>query len=416
MIEKVMIPLEEAIEIILNNTPTTARESVQITDALHRALAEDVIAKREHPPWDNSAMDGYAVRWQDIHTATLDSPVKLKIVGEIQAGGQANRPLQEGEAIQIMTGAPTPVGADTVVPVENTSREDDTATINISNKRGSHIRLKGEDIKLGAQVLPAGTTVRPSEVGVLATAAYSSVLVHKRPSVSVLATGNELAEPGEQLPPEKIINSNSYSVSSLVKESGADCITLPIAKDTREDLDQKTQQALKADVALIIGGVSMGKYDYVKESLEASGCQFKFWRVAMRPGHPVAFGLISPQSGKQTDTKLVFGLPGNPVSCVVAFYQFVRPALRKMMGHRDLHLEHIDAVLEGDFNKKPGRTHLARATTLFKDGKYHTKLALDQGSGILTSFVGANSLAILPAERETFKEGDIIKVQLLPKG
>ncbi len=411
MIEKTLVSLGEAIEIILGNTATLGAERVPISESLNRVLAEDIIAQRDHPPWNNSAMDGYAVRWQDICSATPDSPIKLKWVGEIQAGGMPDKTVAVGEAIQIMTGAPTPKGADTVVCVEDTQQENGTITINSACKQGSHIRLKGEDINHGDKLLCAGKKIGPTDIGIMATAAYSTVLVHQKPRVSVLATGDELIEPGEQLSPEKIINSNSYSVSALVKESHTDCVTLTSAKDNREDLKQKINLALQADLALVIGGVSMGKYDYVKEVLAELGCQFKFWRVAVRPGHPVAFGVVSQ---KNQQNKLLFGLPGNPVSCVVAYYQFVRPALKKMMGDQQLFLQEVDAIMAGEFNKKPGRTHLARATTQFYEGQYHVQLAEHQGSGVLSSFSQANSLAILPAEQEKFSAGESIKVQLLP--
>lgn len=411
MIEKVRISLEEAKEIILDHTLTLGCERLSIMESLHRVLAQDIHAQRDHPPWNNSAMDGYAVQWRDICDVSPGSPAKLNIIGEVQAGGIADKTIAKGEAIQIMTGAPTPAGADTVVCVEDTYQEGEYVFVNQTYPQGSNIRLKGEDVRLGDLVLPAGCEIGPAQVGILATAAHSSVLVHQRPTVSVLATGNELVEPGEQLTPEKIINSNSYSVSALTRESGAINITLPSAKDNREDLEDKIKQALQADIALIVGGVSMGKYDYVKEVLEEQGCQFKFWRVAMRPGHPVAFGIIKNNYGQH---KLVFGLPGNPVSCVVAFYQFVHPAIRKMMGHKTLHLKQIEATLESEFNKKPGRTHLARANTIFRDGQYHVRIAPNQGSGILTSFVDANSLAILPADHEHFSVGERIQVQLLP--
>ena len=412
MIEKTQVSLDEAIAIVLNSAPAViAEERVSIMAALNRVLAEDVTARRNHPPWDNSAMDGYAVRAEDLQGATTDQPVWLQVVGEVQAGGRAMRQLRSGEAIQIMTGAPTPEGADAVVCVEESERRGDQVRISGPVELGRHIRRQGEDIGAGQRVLAAGSALRPPELGVLATAGYSSVRVHQRPCVSVLATGDELVEPGETLGPTQIINSNSYSVSALVRDSGARCLTLPSARDNRHDLEAKISQALQADVALVIGGVSMGKYDYVREALEAQGCQFKFWRVAVRPGHPVAFGIV--KQGAQT--KLLFGLPGNPVSCVVGFYQFVRPLLRKMMGYKTLFLPEVEAVMEADFSKKAGRVHLARATTTFRDGRYVVQLAPRQGSGVLTSFVDANSLAILPAQQSHFAAGEPVKVQLLPE-
>lgn len=250
----------------------------------------------------------------------------------------------------------------------------------------------------------------------LATAGYTSALVYRRPLVTVLATGDELAEPGEGLTPEKIINSNSYSISSLVEESGGIPVTLETARDTRSDLEGKVREALSADMVLVIGGVSMGKYDYVRDVLQDLGCEMKFWRVSMRPGHPIAFGVL-PRGGAiagSQSRRLFFGLPGNPVSCMVTFYQFVRPALRKMMGGRELFLPVVDATLKDDIRTRPGRRQFVRAITSWEDGAYMTRLTGDQGSGILLSMVQANSLMILPEERGEFRAGERVSVQLLP--
>ena len=413
MIEKTMISLDEAIEIILDNTPLLPPERVSINDALGRVLAEPIQSRRDHPPWDNSAMDGFAVRRQDLRDATPTSPVKLNIVGEAQAGALPQDEVNPGETIQIMTGAPTPYGADTVIRIEDCRIDGNHVFISHTAKQGANIRRLGEDIGQGEHVLSANTFIRPADVGMLATAAHTSALVYQQPRVSVLTTGDELAEPGSVLTAEKIINSNAYSIAAVVRETGAQAIQLESAKDSKSELEEKMRQALNADVALVVGGVSLGKYDYVKDVLETLGCKIKFWRIAVRPGHPVVFGLITGQlnSGRN---KLLFGLPGNPVSCLVAFYEFVRPALRKMMGHQALFLPKVEAILEQDSCNRPGRTHFARAVCEYREGAYYVRLASDQSSGILTSMTLANCLAILDANRDFYAAGEQLTIQLLP--
>jgi len=386
-------------------------QRLPITEALGRVLAENIIAQREHPPWNNSAMDGYAVPWADIKNATPEQPAQLKIIGEVQAGGRATLPVKTNEAMQIMTGAPVPTGADAVVRVEDTKQNGDIVCIMKPGKLGDNIRFQGEDIRLGKLVIAANTQVRPAEVGMLATAGQVWTSVYQKPTISILATGDELAEPGEILSPEKIINSNTFAIAAQTTEAGGEAVIIKTAKDNKIDLETKIKEALKADIAIIIGGVSLGHYDFVKEVLQNLGCEIKFWRVKIRPGHPMTFGFLS-NSGKKT---LLFGLPGNPVSCMVSFYQFTLPAIRKMQGlTQELTLPQVGAILEQSITHRPGRRHFARATTLYRDGHYHVRVAENQGSGILTSMTQANSFAILPEDRDYFKKGEHITVQLLP--
>lgn len=414
MTENNNLSVDEAIATILENVFPIGTERVPLPKILSRVLAEDISSKREHPPWNNSAMDGYAVKWADIQDATLNSPIALKVIGEVQAGGMAAFPVNRGEAIQIMTGAPVPDGADSVVRVEDTERSDSTVYILKPCQQGGNIRLKGEDVRTGDRVIPKGAFCRPAEIGMSATAGIVWGQVYQKPRISVLATGDELAEPGDILAPEKIINSNTFSIAAQVTESGGVPIILEAARDTKSDLESKILQAFSADIAIIVGGVSVGKYDYVKDVLIELGCNMKFWRVKMRPGHPVAFGVIS-MTGRQGDRpRLLFGLPGNPVSCMVAFYQFVRPAIHKMMGRKDLFLPQVEAVLEEDTYTRAGRRHYARALTRYQDGQYYVRLTGAQGSGILTSMTQANSFLILPEEGGEFKTGERLQVQLLP--
>lgn len=414
MIEKTYITVEEAINIVLEHTTQLPVERIPTDKSLGRVLAEGITAHRDHPPWDNSAMDGYAVRWQDIEAATAESPIALTVIGEVQAGDISKQNVGHGEALQIMTGAPIPADADCVVPVENTTAQGNQVQILKSSENGDNIRRQGEDVQLGQQVLTAGSTIRPAEIGMLATAAKPTTTVYRQPQVSILGTGNELVELGEKLTAEKIVNSNSYSIAALVSESGGVPTLLPTAQDSPDDLKTKIQQACLADIALVIGGVSMGKYDFVKDVLADLGVAMKFWRVKMRPGHPIAFGVLPRSKNPSDGEKLLFGLPGNPVSCMVTFYQFVLPAMRKMTGMQQLFLPQVEAVLEEHVSHRPGRRHFARAVTNYKDGRYVTRLTGDQGSGIITSMVQANSLMILSEDGVELDPGVIVKVQLLP--
>ena len=411
MIEKEMVSLDEACRIVLDHTPLLASEPLPATAALGRVLATDVTALRDHPPWDNSAMDGYAVRWQDV----LDHRHQLPVSGESRAGGSPEQSLTAGTAMAIMTGAPLPNGADTVVRVEHCREDHGSISIQAAATQGANIRRRGEDIRLGATILPARQRLRPAELGLLATANQTQVEVYRRPTVSILATGNELAPPGSVLAPHQIIDANSSSITALVAETGAEAQCLPPAIDEAQALFHSIKQALEADVALVVGGVSLGKYDLAKDVLPELGCQIKFWRVAMRPGHPALFAL-RPARHDGERTKLLFGLPGNPVSCMVAFYQFVRPALLQMMGHRNGQLPRIQAICAEDFSNHPGRLHLARAIVNYQDGQYRLRLADNQGSGVLTSMHQANALAMLDAERDSYHVGDRVTAQLLPSG
>ncbi len=411
MIDKTLVTVDEARATVLEHTSPLGSQRVPITETLGRVLAESITAQRAHPPWNNSAMDGYAIQWADIKSATPEQPAKLNLIGEVQAGGRATLPVNTNEAMQIMTGAPVPNGADAVVRVEDTKQTGNTVAIMKPGKLGDNIRLKGEDIQLGNLVIAANTRVRPAEIGMLATAGHVWASVYQKPTISVLATGDELAEPGETLNPEKIINSNTFSIAAQTTEAGGQAVIIKAAKDNKTDLEAKIKEALKADIAIIIGGVSLGRYDFVKEVLQELGCQIKFWRVKMRPGHPMTFGFLS-NSDKKT---LLFGLPGNPVSCMVSFYQFTLPAIRKMQGlTQDLTLPHVEAILEQGITHRPGRRHFARAITLYRDGHYHVRVAENQGSGLLSSMTQANSFAILPEDRDHFEKGEHITVQLLP--
>lgn len=402
-----MISVEEALSLILSQIKQMGTERVSITSALGRVIAEDVYAKRNNPPWDNSAMDGYAVLFEDIKGATREKPATLKVIEELAAGYVARNTVGRGEAVRIMTGAPVPKGAETVVMVEDTEKDGEMVKIFRESPIGENIRRAGEDIKAGEVVVPQYTLVRPAEVGIMATCGRAFVSVYQRPRVAVISTGDELVDVDEDVSEGKIVSSNSYTLASMAAECGALPFQIGIAKDTKDELRAKLLEGLNADVIITSGGVSVGDFDFVKDVLKELGSEMKFWQVAMKPGKPLAFGTIGG--------KPAFGLPGNPVSCMVCFEQFVRPSLLKMMGHGNIYRPMIDAILKEDLRKKTGRKHFFRAFVKMEGGRYTVTTSRDQGSGILKSMVSANSLLVFPQELSVLKAGDIVRVQLIDR-
>lgn len=399
-----MISVKEALSTILASIKSLGIEKVGILDSLGRVLAEDIIANRDHPPWDNSAMDGYTLIYDDIKKASNKTPAIIKVTGEIPAGRLPTMKIRQGEAVKIMTGAPIPEGADTVVRVEDTKLSGDMVSVFKQGEKGDNIRRRGEDVRSGDIVIEKGKSIRPAEIGMMASVGRAFVYVYQRPRAAIMSTGDEIADLDEEISPEKILNSNSYALRSLVMETGCIPTLLGIARDNKEDLTRRLKDGLSAEAILISGGVSMGDYDFVKDVLAEMGMEMKFWKVSMKPGQPLAFGTIKG--------KPVFGLPGNPVSAMVSFYQFARPALKKMGGHKALYLNVIDAITDEDLEKKAGRTHFIRAIIDVKDGIYHARSTGDQGSGILTSMVKADGLIVIPEESGPKKAGDMVKVQL----
>lgn len=400
-----MIRVEEAQKKILAAISPLGLEKVNILDALGRVIGEDVYAGRAIPPKDNSAMDGYALRAEDTRGASTETPAMLEVVEEIPAGAIPEKRIGPGQAARIMTGAPLPEGADTVVRMEETRKESGRVAILVEAKNGQDIRLAGEDVQPGEKVIFRGEVIRPAEVGMLAALGRSFVSVHQRPLVAIVATGDELTDIDEAPSPWKIVNSNSYSLTAFVLDCGAVPLQIGIARDRREDLVAKFRAAGRADLIVSSGGVSGGDYDLVKEVMRAEGNRLQFWRVAMKPGRPLAFGMLG-------EVPFV-GLPGNPVSAIVAFEQFVRPAILKMTGHVNLFRQTVQARLGVDINKKPGVRHFIRAR-IRRDGDLYTVVTTgDQGSGILKSMVRANGLIILPEEASTVQAGGMVTVQLL---
>jgi molybdopterin molybdotransferase len=400
--------LREAQQIVLDAALTLGCEKVGLLDALDRVLGEDIIAPRDNPPWNNSAMDGFAVRWDDIKKEhEITKPAELKIIEDVAAGDVATKSVGRGEAIRIMTGAPVPGGADTVVRVEFTEPSETTVRIFQPEPQGANIRPKGEDVKEGECIIAKGTQLRPAEIGMLAILAKSFVLVHQRPRVAILSTGDELADLDEKFDENKIVNSNSYGIAAAVQEAGGIPLLLGIAKDTPDSLKEKIAQGSDCDIIVLSGGVSMGDYDFTKVVFSELGAGMNFWKLAIRPGQPLAFGKIQG--------KLAFGLPGNPVSSMVTFEQLVRLALMKMGGHRHLERPTVEAVFKEKFSKRPDRRHFLRGILAHEDGQLTVKTTGPQGSGILTSMVKANGLIDVAEEIENVNPGDTIKVQVLSR-
>ena len=420
-----MLSVEEARSRILEMFQPLESERKPILEALGQVLAEDVSSPMFIPPLANSAMDGYAVQFSDVTGATPDTPASLRVIGQVAAGQLPQNEVVPGTAVRIMTGGPIPPGADTVVPFEDTDEYDlkssgiglsDIAEIkvNIGASEGSNVRPAGQDISKGQTVLKKGMLLRPSEIGVLASVGRDIVEVVRRPVVAVIATGDELMEPGGPIAPGKIYDSNSYSVTAAVLRYGGVPRFLGIARDNLESMNAKLEEGLDADLLLTSAGVSRGDYDIVKDLLASRG-KVAFWSVRMRPAKPLAFGVFPRPGGRQVPH---VGLPGNPVSALVAFEELVRPAILRMLGRTDLEKPTIRAELEEDVVNTDGRRVFARVVVTRRDGRYYACLTGDQGSGVLTSMALANGLAICPEDVPRMKAGEEVDVQMLdwPEG
>lgn len=399
-----MITFKEALGRILSHVQPLGSEKVSLLEALGRVMAEDIYANRNIPPLDNSGMDGYAVKYADIRNGSKGRPIHLNVIENLPAGSVSTKKLGKGQAIRIMTGAPIPKGADTVIPVEETEEKDGFVSIFKAVPFGEYIRRAGEDVKRGDGVLSRGDFIRPAEVGMLASVGRSFVSVYQRPMVAILCTGEELVDVDGDLDEVKIISSNLYTLAAQVKDCGAIPIQLGIARDQKEEIREKLRQGIRADVLISSAGVSVGDYDFVKDALSDLGMEMVFWRVAMKPGKPLAFGTMNG--------KPVFGLPGNPVSSMVSFEQFVRPSLLKMMGHRQLFRPVIEAVLKEDIRREPRKRHFIRASVSIEKDDYVVAIP---GAGGLSAMIRANGLIVIPEDQEIVRAGEKVKVQLLDR-
>jgi molybdopterin molybdotransferase len=413
-----MIPVEQALEMILEHIHVLEPERKSITDCLGQVLAADIHADVDIPPMDNSAMDGFAIRARDLRGASTISPVVLEVIDQVAAGYVSSRMVKPGAAIRIMTGAAMPSGADTVVPFEDTDEVAHAARgeglsrigILVETKQGANVRTRGEDIAAGQLALSKGTLLRPAEIGVLASIGVAVVPVVRRPIVAILSTGDELVGIDELLTPGKIRDANSYTTAALVAKYGGIPRVLGIGGDTVDSLNALLDRALDADLLITSGGVSVGDYDMVKDVLSRRG-EIHLWTVRMKPGKPSAFGLIRRGAGRPGLPLL--GLPGNPVSSMITFEQFVRPAILKTRGVRTLAKPSIRAIMDDPIVNSDNRRVYARVRVRRDADGYHARLTGSQGSAILTSMSKANGLAIVPETADRVRPGDAVEVQML---
>lgn len=408
-----MIPVEEALDLILARFEPLEPEEVHILEGLGRVLAEDVYSDVDIPPFDNSAMDGYAIQAADTKGATKDKPARLRVVADLAAGHTTDAVVQAGTAIRIMTGAPLPTGADTVVRFEETSEYltdqwEHAGEVEIYHEvpLGEHVRPRGEDLDRGELVLLQGTLLRAQELGVLASVGLPQFLVVRRPRVAILATGDELVRIDEDPGPGKIRNSNEYSNAALVQKYGGVPVRLGIAKDRVEELRSKIEEGLAAGVDLFLtsAGVSVGDYDVVKDVLGAEGVMH-FWQVKMKPGKPLAFGEVRGVP--------LIGLPGNPVSAMVSFEQFVRPAILKMQGRTCWEKPTVEVVVDHDVEGGERRDFVRAVVRRQEDGYHASVVRGPHGSGVLTSMVRANALLVVPEGVTEVRTGDTLEAQML---
>ena len=400
---KQAVQVAEAQDIVLGSVAPVGAEKISLVDGLHRVSAEDVNASRDIPLRDNSAMDGYAVRHADVVGSSQQKPAVLEVLEVLPAGRAPQHPVSPGTATKIMTGAALPQGADTVVQIEHTNADDARAAIYEAPPVSSNLRRRGEDIRAGECVVHRHTPLRPAELGVLASVGQAQVWVYQRPRVAILATGDEIADPGDPGNSDKILNSNSYTLAGQVTEAGGLPVLLGVAPDRREVIRERLASGLRADVLITSGGVSVGQFDYVRECLGDLDFDARFHTVAMRPGSPITFGLVGRVP--------VFSLPGNPVASMVTFELFVRPALLKMTGHRDLFRPRLAAVLQDRVEKRRGVRTFLRGVLSQNDAPPPTVTTTGpQGSGILRSMSLANCLIDIPEEAERLTPGDTIEV------
>ena len=417
-----MLSVEAALDRILGYVSPLDAVDQHLLESLGQTLAEDVTSPLDLPPMDNSAMDGFAVRSADTVNACADNPVELPVIGYVAAGSIPDRHLQPGTAIRIMTGAPIPPGADAVVPFEDTDeiqRKASGASLGQvafmqEVPSGTNLRPAGEDLRVGDTVLHSGTILRSAEIGVLASVGRDRASVLRRPIVAVLSTGDELLLPGQSSNSGKIYDANSFGIASAVQRYGGIPKLLGIARDNFQDTSLKLEEGLSADLLITSAGVSKGDYDFVKDVLMQRG-EIAFWSVRMRPARPLAFGTLHAPDGRQVPH---IGLPGNPVSALVAFEQFCRPAILKMLGRTNFTKPTIQAVLRDAIHNFDSRRVYARAVVTKETGIYYASLTGPQGSNILTSMSKANGLAICPDDVGEMPVGSTVEVQMLdwPEG
>jgi molybdopterin molybdotransferase len=397
-----MIEYRDALREILARATRLGAESVPLFEADGRTLAADVRAGEPVPPFAKATMDGYAVRAADTRPAAGADNAILAVIEDLPAGRTSRKAIGPGQAVRIMTGAPLPKGSDSVVMVEDTEKAGTKVLLHGPVSPGDNIGLAGEDLGKGDLVLEKGRLIGPAEIGILAAAGKASVRVARRPRLAVIATGDEIVEPGERLGRGQIRNANGFALSALAAQAGTLAAYLGIARDNTASLKKAFKKAESADILVLSGGVSVGDYDLVREELIAGGVRPVFWRVRIKPGKPTFFGT----RGK----RLVFGLPGNPTSAMVTFHLFVRPAIDRMLGRTETGLRPGTAVLEEEIVLDPGRTQFLRAVLSADGPELRVNPFPDQRSGVLRSMVRSRALIVVPAETGRLEKGQPVDI------
>lgn len=400
-----LIEIDDARRIVLERTRRLEEEPVALRKCLDRVLAGDVRSTSAVPPFDSSAMDGFALRFSDVRDAREAAPVRLELADESRAGHVARRAVGHGSAISISTGAAMPKGADAVVALERASRHNGHVDVRQEVGRGENVRFAGDDIRAGDTVLRAGSRIGPAELGVLASLGRGQAACVRRPRVSVITTGDELVAPDEPLRDGQIYDSNAYTIPALARQVGAQLLSVATVPDELADTHAAIARALQdSDVVVLCGGVSVGAHDHVKQALAELGAQESFWGVALKPGKPTWFGA--------REHTLVFGLPGNPVSATVTFLLLVAPALRALSGCANVRRQ-SSALLARDYAKPPGRAHALRCQLRLGERGWEALCGPDTGSHVLTSMLGAQALAIIPSDRELVRAGERVELELI---
>lgn len=408
MLESPMTSADQALQIVLANVSQLSIERVPILHALGRVLAEAIHSPRDIPGFDNSAMDGYAVRAADLVTASETRPVRLKVLGTVAAGMIPQARLEAGTAVRTMTGAPLSAGADAIVPVERTRGEGDWVEILASAEFGAFVRPRGEDVHTGELVMEAGKRLTPADIGTLASLNRAMVDLYRRPRVAIVATGDELVDVDQIPAGAQVVNSSAYALAAGITEAGAEATILKVARDTVEEVRERLGEALAFDLVLSTGGVSVGQFDHVKGVMDELGMRQHFHGVAQKPGRPLKFGTITGRP--------VFGLPGNPVSTLVCFFLYVRPALLKMAGREDLGLPRVSVRCASKIRTATNLTEFVRVKLERREGALFAAPTGNQSSGVLSSLSRADGLLIGPSASSELKEGDQAIVLLLSGG
>jgi molybdopterin molybdotransferase len=394
--------VREASERILAAIAPLPAVAVPLRDALGLALAEDVVSPIEHPPWDNSSMDGYAVRAADVAGASANAPVVLPVLETVRAGQRPTLRVEAGTAIRVMTGAPVPDGADSVIRVEDTDGGEQRVTIRDIRDSGRNVRPRGEDLRIGDVAVAAGMMIGPAQLGVLASVGAASVRAHRRPRVAILASGDELVDLDrfdDVRRGDRIVTSNSYTIGANVLAAGGEAIDLGIVRDDPSSYAERMANAHGCDLLITSGGVSVGAFDFTKDVLRSLGAELHLWRVLMRPGAPLGFGTLHGMPW--------LGLPGNPVSAMVTIELFARPVIRRLRGEHTVFRKLLDVRLREDVSIAAPLTHFMRVVVEWEDGTAWARLTGPQGSGLLTSMSRANALLVVPPERAMIRAGEI---------